>query len=363
MNQKAGMKINFGAGPARLPLEVRQALEASIREWGRSGLSLTEIPHRGRLFREILEEAGALIRELCGLDEEFEVLWLAGGGRAQFATIPMNLFRHPGEKAGFLDSGHWASEACAYARYYGEAEIISSSRDMGYRRLPPVPDALPPLRYVHFTANNTIHGSQYPEFPRLDSPLVADLSSDLFSRPRDYRQLDLFYAVAQKFLGMAGVCLVVIRRSLLETMRTDLPDYFSLRKQVEKSSLVNTPPVVAIGTALLYLRWYKARGLARCLEEIRNRALRLYAAIDRHPLFFTEVEREDRSYANLCFRLRHPENQPAFLAWLEQEYGIVGIDGHRSVGGLRVSLYHGIQDPELDRLLAALEDYQNQSLD
>src|SRR5690606_34117533 len=176
MNKPPQQRINFGAGPARLPLEVRQGLEASIRQWDNSGLSLTEIPHRGPVFRDILDEAESLVRELCGLDQDFKVLWLAGGGRAQFATIPMNLFRNPHEMAGFLDSGQWASEAYAYAKYFGRAEILSSSRDQGYRRLPGIPESMPPLRYLHFTSNNTIYGTQYTRFPELDAPLVADLS-------------------------------------------------------------------------------------------------------------------------------------------------------------------------------------------
>ncbi len=358
---KVRKKINFGAGPAPLPAEVKDALAASIHSVEDTGLSITEVPHRGPFFRQVLEEANALVRELCGLGQEVEVLWLPGGGRAQFALIPMNFIRGPQDRVAYLDSGAWAAEAYHYASYFGKAEIWASSKDQGYRQLPEIPDETPDFRYIHMTANNTIYGTQYAAYPRVDRPLVADLSSDIFSRERDYQRLDLFYAVAQKFLGVAGVCLLVVKKSFLQTAREDLPPFLSLKKQAEMNSMVNTPPVLAIYTALLYLRWYKAKSLSWCYEGLSRRAGRLYEEIERNSQLISDRRSEDRSRTNLCFQLRAPERQGHFLQWMEERYGIVGIEGHRSVGGLRVSLYHGIDDGDLDLLVQALQEYEHVS--
>src|ERR1043165_879378 len=285
-------KHYFGAGPAALPLSVLQETAHAVLDYNNSGISLLSIGHRDRAFLEIIEEANQLVLQLTGLSsEEYTVLWLQGGGRHQFAMLPMN-FLSEDEQAGYIDSGHWAHEAMQTAEYYGKAISLASSEEDNYTHLPQWPEELPAgLKYVHLTTNNTIYGTQWPEIPECPVPLVADMSSDIFSVRRDYSSCALIYAVAQKNFGPAGVTLVIAKRSFVESAARPLPDVLSYAGQMRAGSLLNTPPVAAIYTCLLMLRWTAQRGIDNIESENRNKAALLYQAIDASELFHRSEER------------------------------------------------------------------------
>ena len=265
-------KINFGGGPAALPQDVFQQASAAVLDYNGTDLSILEIPHRSKEFDAILDESVTLVKELCGIGDEYEVLWLHGGGRLQFAMIPMN-FLGENDTAGYIDSGHWAAEAAEYGMHYGGTDILSTSRDSNYKCLPEWPRKISDsLAYLHYTTNNTIYGTQWRNIPKCNVPLIADMSSDIFSKKMDYSNCSLFYAAAQKNIGPAGVTLVVIRKDMLDRIVRDLPPMLSYKAQVEQHSVLNTSPVFAIYTSLLTLRWTKAKGIDTIEQENRKKA-------------------------------------------------------------------------------------------
>lgn len=346
--------INFGPGPAALPAEVQEEAAAAVLDYASSGLSILEIPHRGRLFDAILEESKCLVRELAGLDDDYEVLWLQGGGRLQFAMVPMN-FLGPGKTAAYLDSDHWSYDALQHAACYGNTVVLSSSREEQYRVLPPWPETLPPdLAYIHLTTNNTIYGTQWRDIPHTEVPLVADMSSDIFSRQRDYKQFSLFYAVAQKNLGIAGVTLAVIRRDMLDKVRPGLPAILDYRQQVKHRSVVNTSPVYAIYVALLMLRWTKKRSIVALTRQNEEKAALLYDEITRNPLLYEVADPAYRSNMNVVFRCTNEISEKELIT-LCAANRITGIEGHRSVGGFRVSMYNAIGLEEVQELVRVLQ--------
>lgn len=354
-----GRKHYFGAGPAALPQVVLEGMSQAILSYADTGISLLSIPHRGPHFMAILEEANHLVLQLAGLSaDEYVVLWLQGGGRHQFAMLPMN-FLGDTETAGYVDSGHWAAAAMQYGGYYGTALSLASSKAAGYTHLPTWPDDLPEgLKYIHLTTNNTIYGTQWPELPQSDAPLFADMSSDIFSMKRDYRRCALFYAVAQKQLGPAGVTLVVARRSLLEQQVRPLPDALSYAAQAKANSVLNTPPVAAIYGCLLTLRWLAAQGLEQVEADNRAKAAMLYEAIDASPVFHCDVEPASRSLMNVVFRANNEADEQRFLQFA-QERNIEGIKGHRSVGGFRASLYNAVSMEDAAALAKAIRQFSN----
>lgn len=352
------LKINFNAGPGALPSVVLQQASQAILEYENSGLSILGVQHRGKHFDAILEEAKALVKELCGLNDDYEILWLHGGGRLQFSMIPMN-FLGENDEAGYIDSGFWASEAIEYANYYGKVNILSSSKTDNYMHLPQWPSLPKGLEYVHFTTNNTIYGTQFKNIPHTDAKLIADMSSDIFSMQRDYRNCDLFYAVAQKNIGAAGVTMVAIRKSMLQGEKRNLPPMLSYAAHVQKKSVLNTPPVFAIYTSLLTLRWTKERTIATMEAENRTKADILYEEIKRNSLFEGIVKEEDRSMMNVCFRIKDETFQKSFVGYCD-ENDIVGIEGHRTVGGLRVSLYNAITLQDVQQLVNVMKAFENQ---
>ncbi len=353
--------INFGSGPAALPPEVLQQASEAVIDYNDSGLSILEIPHRGSLMNSILEEASQLVKELCGLDDDYSVLWLQGGGRLQFSMLPMN-FLHEHKHAGYIDSGHWSSEAISYANYYGQTSIIASSKPENYRSLPALPPSLPPeLAYLHLTSNNTIYGTQWAELPTTSAPLIVDMSSDILSRARHYNRCSLFYAVAQKNIGPAGVTLVVLNNDFAKTARKDLPPFLSYSAQIKNNSVVNTPPVFAIYTSLLMLRWTKEISLHVLEEESIRKASMLYSELERNSFFEPVVkEQNHRSRMNVCFTANKINGiEQRFLDFCSQN-GIVGIDGHRSVGGFRASLYNAIRVQDVERLVVVMQEFEHQ---
>lgn len=359
--QKSPRKVNFGAGPAMLPEEVLAEASEAMCSFPESGMSVLEIPHRGKHFRAILEEAEDLVRELCGISSDYHVFWLQGG-RLQFAMVPMNFLDHT-SSAGYIDTGHWSGEAAAYARHYGAVEMVSSGKSSSYRRLPEWP-GLPAhsLAYLHCTTNNTIYGTQWPVIPAGHVPLIADMSSDIFSMKRDYHHCAMFYAVAQKNLGAAGNTLVVMHKDLLQRQVRDLPPILCYAAYAAERSLVNTPPVFTIYVSLLMLRWIKSRTIAALEQENREKASLLYREIDRNTLFCPAVEdAASRSLMNVCFRLADPGGEQAFIDICEQNH-IAGIAGHRSVGGFRASLYNAVTKDQVTALVAVMQAFEENNL-
>jgi phosphoserine aminotransferase len=353
-------KHYFGAGPAALPQGVLEEMAKATLDYNGNGVSLLSIPHRGPAFKAILEEANAMVLHLAGLSaDEYAVLWLQGGGRQQFAMLPMN-FLGEEETAGYLDSGHWAKAAMQSAEYYGRAIALASSEASAYTKLPAWPQEFPGgLKYIHLTANNTIYGTQWPLLPASEVPLIADMSSDIFSVKRDFSRCALFYAVAQKQLGPAGVTLVVGRRSLLESGVRRLPDVFSYAAQMRAGSVLNTPPVAAIYCCLLTLRWMAHRGLEHIEADNHAKAAMVYEAIDEGSIFYGVAEKESRSLTNVVFRARREEDEAAFLKYASAK-SIEGIKGHRSVGGFRASLYNAVSLKDADALASAIRNFETQ---
>lgn len=351
-------KINFNAGPAALPQEVLQQASEAVLNFKNTGLSVLEIPHRGKLFGEILEESKALVDELCCLKNNYEILWLQGGGRLQFCMIPMNFLKSSG-KAGFIQSGHWAAEAEKYAGYYGRTQILSSSKENNYNRLPDFPEYISgDFSYIHITTNNTVYGTQIPEIPESDTPLIADMSSDILSRKTDYDRCALFYAVAQKNLGAAGNTLVAIRKDFLEKGAENLPPMLSYREHAIQNSILNTPPVFSIYLSLLTLRWIKQKTLSVMEAENRQKAALLYQEIERNTLFRPLVpQSSDRSIMNLCFRGKSEETEKGFLDFCNKK-SITGIKGHRRAGGFRVSLYNAVSLAQVKEFIAVMEEFE-----
>lgn len=352
-------KINFNPGPAAIPQTVLKQAAAAVLDYDNSGQSILEIGHRSKAFDAILAESKQLVKELCGLGDDYEVLWLHGGGRLQFCMVPMN-FLNENETAGYIDSGAWSHEAIEYARYYGNTTILSSSRTYNYRRLPEWPDDMPQgLAYVHVTTNNTIYGTQWHHIPQCNTPLIADMSSDVFCCKRDYSNFDLFYAVAQKNIGAAGTTLVVLKRDMLKKIKRSIPPMLSYAEQVAKNSVLNTSPVFAIYTALLTLRWTKTKGMEAIEKENREKAALLYAELERNSLFIPLVDKDSRSMMNVCFSAMDEATQHAFSRYSE-ERNITGIEGHRSAGAFRASLYNAVTLRDVKALVDVMQEFEKQ---
>jgi phosphoserine aminotransferase len=351
-------KHNFSAGPAVLPASVlKEAGKAAVNYQG-MGLSLLELSHRGPEFTAILEEANALMREIIGLPENYHVLWLTGGASTQFFMTPMNLLNED-ETAAYVNTGVWADKAIKEAKAFGQVDVIASSKDKQYTFIPKdfkIPKA---AKYLHLTSNNTIYGTQMRKFPKSPVPIVCDMSSDFLSRPFKAEQFGLIYAGAQKNLGPAGTTVVIVRDDLLGTVKRHLPAMLDYRTFVKEDSMYNTPPVFPIYVSMLTLRWIKKSGGLKAMQrKNKAKALLLYDEIDRNPLFRGTVAEEDRSYMNICFVMNEK------YAALEKEFGqlceangMVGLKGHRSVGGFRASTYNALPQKSVQALVQLMRDF------
>jgi phosphoserine aminotransferase len=351
-------KINFNAGPAAMPPEVLHEMAKAVKAYKKTGISILELPHRGLDFREILQECNQLVKALCALGDDYEVLWLQGGGRMQFAMLPMN-YLTPDTAAAYIDSGHWANEAIAYALHYGTVKVVASSKENGYTTLPEWPKQLiGDSRYLHMTTNNTIYGTQYKEIPPITVPLVADMSSDILGVNRDYSRFDMFYAATQKNLGTPGLALVAIRKSFLEQAIHQLPPMLSYQAQIREKGILNTANVSATYVALLMLRWIKAKGLNHIIAENERKAALVYQTLLQSSLYVPYVTNaNDRSIMNAVFTLTDPSKENSLSQFCSQN-GIIGIEGHRSVGGFRVSLYNAIEYSSVETLCEVLREFE-----
>ena len=351
-----GVIHNFNAGPSILPRDVFEQASNAILNYNDTGLSILEIGHRTPIFQEVMDEARALVRELMQLDDDHEVLYLHGGASTQFMQVPMNLLDEK-ETAAYADTGVWSSKAIKEAKLFGRVEVVCSSKEAGYRSIPrdfAVPND---AKYFHITTNNTIYGTQWQTIPKTSNSLVADMSSDIFSRVVDFNAFDLIYAGAQKNMGPAGVNLVVVNKKCLGRVKRNIPTIMDYRNHVKEGSMLNTPPVFAIYVCMLTLRWLKSLGGIPAIEKINiEKAALLYAAIDENPLFKGTVTPEDRSKMNVCFVMNDPSLEAPFLQFVK-ENGIVGIKGHRLVGGFRASLYNALPKRSVEVLVELMKQF------
>jgi phosphoserine aminotransferase len=335
-------KHNFSAGPSILPQEVLEQAAEAVKNFNGMGLSLIEISHRSPEFGAVIDKARELVYELSGLNpDEYEVLFQHGGASTQFIATAWNLLRQNG-KAGFIDTGTWSSKAIKETRLFGEVDVIASSKENGYKNIPVNYHIPGDLDYLHITSNNTIYGTQYSQYPELNIPLVADMSSDIFSKDLDFSRFDLIYAGAQKNVGASGTTLVILKKSLIGQSGREIPSMLNYRVQAEKGSMFNTPSVFSIYVSMLYLQWLKDLGGIKAIEKRnREKAALLYEELDNNSNFIPYADKDSRSIMNVTFNLSDPGLKERFDK-LTAEAGIHAIKGHRSVGGYRASIYNAL---------------------
>lgn len=352
------MKHNFNAGPSILPKVVFEEAARAVIDYNNTGLSILEIGHRTPVFQAVMDEVRGLVKELMQLDDEHEVLFLHGGASTQFIQVPMNLLDEK-ECAAFTDTGVWSSKAIKEAKLYGKVEVVCSSKDASYNYIPKDFAVPNDAKYLHITTNNTIYGTQWQKIHKTSNSLVADMSSDIFSRVLDFNSFDLIYAGAQKNMGPAGVNLVVIRKSILGKLKRNIPTIMDYRNHIKEGSMLNTPPVFAIYVCLLTLRWLKENGGVAAMEKLNNaKAELLYNEIDRNALFEGTAQKEDRSKMNVCFIMKDTVLEESFLNYTKGK-DIVGIKGHRLVGGFRASLYNALPISSVEVLVKAMQDFED----
>ena len=351
-------KHNFYAGPSILSQYTIQKTADAIINFADTGLSVLEVSHRSKEFQAVMDEAVALVKELLEVPEGYSVLFLGGGASLQFCMVPFNLLK---KKAAYLETGTWAVNAIKEARLFGDVEVVASSKDANFSYIPKgytVPDD---VDYFHFTTNNTIYGTEMRFDPDVNVPLVADMSSDIFSRPIDVKKYDLIYAGAQKNLAPSGVTIVIVKDEALGHVDRPIPTMLNYETHVKKGSMFNTPPVLPIYSALMTLRYYKELGGVREIEKMdKAKAQKLYDAIDSSRMFEgTVTDPADRSIMNVCFVMKpeYKELEKEFIDFCSTK-GIVGIKGHRSVGGFRASLYNALPMESVEVLVDAMREFE-----
>ena len=351
-----GMVHNFNAGPSILPKPVFEEASQAILNFNDTGLSILEIGHRTPIFQEVMDEARALVRELMNLDDDHEVLYLHGGASTQFMQVPMNLLDDK-ETAAYTDTGVWSTKAIKEAKLFGKVEVVCSSRESNFTYIPKDFAVPNDAKYLHITTNNTIYGTQWQQIPKTSNSLVADMSSDILSRVLDFNSFDLIYAGAQKNVGAAGVNLLVVNKNILGKVKRTIPTILDYRNHIREGSMLNTPPVFAVYVCMLTLRWLKEQGGVAVMEKRNNeKAALLYKALDENPLFTGTANKEDRSRMNVCFVMNDPSLEQSFLQFTK-ENGIVGIKGHRLVGGFRASLYNALPLGSVQVLAGLMKEF------
>lgn len=343
-------KHNFSAGPSILPQEVLKASAEAVIELNNSGLSLLEISHRSKDFVDIMENARSLVLELLGLEGKgYKALFLQGGASMQFVMVALNLLE---KRAGYLNTGTWANNAINEARIFDDVHEVASSKDANYNYIPKGYEIPEDYDYFHCTSNNTIYGTQMKSFPKSPIPMVCDMSSDIFSRQLDFSKFDLIYAGAQKNMGAAGTTLVVVKEDILGKVSRKIPSILDYKVHISKGSMFNTPPVFSVYVSMLTMQWLKKMGGISAIEKINETKSRLiYSEIDLNPLFQGFTVKEDRSSMNATFNLVNDNLKETFETMIK-EAGISGLNGHRSVGGYRASIYNAMP---LDSVKALVE--------
>ncbi|MDD4609698.1 MAG: 3-phosphoserine/phosphohydroxythreonine transaminase [Bacteroidaceae bacterium] len=350
-------KHNFNAGPSMLPREVIEKTSQAVLDLNESGLSLMEISHRSKDFQAVIDEAVSLFKEILNIPAGYSVLFLGGGASLEFCMIPYNFLN---KKAAYLNTGAWAKKAMKEAKIFGEVVELASSADANYTYLPKGYTIPTDADYLHITTNNTIYGTEVRTDIDSPIPLVADMSSDIFSRPIDVSKYACIYGGAQKNVAPAGLTFVIIKEDALGKVNRAIPSMLDYKTHISKSSMFNTPPVLPIYTAMLNLRWIKANGGVAGMEKraIAKSEL-LYREIDRNPLFTGTVKKEDRSRMNICFVMdeAYKDLEASFLQFAT-ERGMVGVKGHRSVGGFRASCYNALPIESVQALVDCMQEFE-----
>ncbi len=347
---------NFNSGPAVLPAEVLQQASEAVINFDGLGLSILEIGHRTDWFKQVLEEGRSLMKEFMQLDDSYEVLYLHGGATTQFMQVPMNLLDDE-ETAAYCDNGIWGSKAINEAQLFGNVHVACSSKDKNHTYIPRELSVPQHSKYLHYTTNNTVEGTQWQFIPEANVPLIADMSSDIFSRKFPFSKFSLIYAGAQKNAGAAGVTIVVIKKDMLGRLQREIPPIMDYAKHIEANSLLNTPPVFAIYVSMLTLRWIKKEGgLEEMEKRTQERADLFYNTLDSLNAFMGKVYKRDRSLMNATFTIKDPELEKLFLDECKQN-GMIGIKGHRSIGGLRVSMYNALPLSSVKVLCDLMHDF------
>lgn len=352
-------KHNFSAGPCVLPESVlKQAAEAVINFDGLD-LSLLEISHRSKNFVAVVDKAVALVKDLLNVPDGYSILFLQGGASLQFSMVAQNLLKAEGGKAAYTDTGTWASNAIKEAKRFGQVDVLASSKDKNYNYIPKNYTVPADVDYFHCTSNNTIFGTQMKSFPKSAATMVCDMSSDIFSKPIDVSQFGLIYAGAQKNMGPAGATLVIVKDEILGKTGRNIPAMLDYRIHIEKESMYNTPPVYPIYVSMLNLQWLKDHGGVSWIEQINNqKAALIYNEMDRNPLFYGTVEKEDRSNMNACFLLHDEAAHQERFDKMWKAAGISGINGHRSVGGYRASMYNALSVESVQTLVDVMKELE-----
>jgi phosphoserine aminotransferase len=350
-------KHNFYAGPSILPQFTIENTAKAVIDFDGTGLSVLEISHRSKEFVAVMDQAQALFKELLKIPDGYTVLFLGGGASTQFAMVPFNLFR---KKAAYLNTGAWAKKAIKEAKLFGEVDVVGSSEDKNFNYIPKGYTIPEDADYFHITTNNTIYGTEIREDIDSPVPLVADMSSDIFSRTMDVSKYALIYGGAQKNLAPAGVTFVIVRHDLLGKVDRAIPTMLNYQTHIDKGSMFNTPPVLPVYSALQTLKWLKNMGGIEVMEKMNiEKASILYNEIDRNKLFVGTVAKEDRSLMNICFVMAegYEELETEFYQFASSK-GMVGIKGHRSVGGFRASTYNALPKSSVEALIECMKEFE-----
>lgn len=355
------IKHNFYAGPSILPDYTVEKTAEAVRDFAGTGISLMSISHRSKEFVAVMDEAQALFKKLLNIPDGYSVLFLGGGASTQFAMVPFNLFN---KKAAYLNTGAWSKKAIKEAKLFGEVDVVASSEDKTFNFIPKGYKIPEDADYFHITTNNTIYGTEIKHDMDSPVPLVADMSSDILSRPVDVSKYVLIYGGAQKNLAPAGVTFVIIRNDILGKVDRNIPTMLNYQTHIDKSSMFNTPPVLPVFAALQTLKWIDARGGVEKMHEYnQQKATLLYNEIDRNSLFKgTVTNKDDRSLMNICFVMNEgfEDKEKAFLDFATAR-GMVGIKGHRSVGGFRASTYNALPIESVEALVQCMQDFENEN--
>lgn len=359
-----GRKYNFSAGPAMVPVEVLERAQSEMLDWRGSGMSVMEMSHRGKEYMSIAQQAEADLREILSVPDNYKVLFLQGGASSQFSMVPMNLLSQAGEAVDYLNTGTWSKKAIAEAAHYADVNVVASSEDTNFSNIPAFdgwklnPDA----KYFHYTPNETIGGVEFHWIPEVgDVPMVADMSSTILSRPLDVSKYGVIYAGAQKNMGPAGLTLVIVRDDLITQAIDGTPAMFNYATLANNDSMYNTPPTYAWYLAGLVFQWIKGKGGLGAMAEINQRkALKLYDAIDASSFYTSPVDENCRSWMNIPFTLANPELDGEFLTQAG-ERGLLSLKGHRSVGGMRASIYNAMPESGVEALVAFMRKFEKEN--
>jgi phosphoserine aminotransferase len=350
---------NFNSGPSILPQSVLDQASKAIHNFNGTGLSILEIGHRTSHFQEVLNQAIGSVKRLMDLDDSYEVLFLHGGATTQFMQVPMNLL-DDNETAAYCDNGIWGNKALKEAAMFGNVVVAASSADKNHTYIPKNLSIPNNASYLHITTNNTVEGTQWHAYPAVSIPLIGDMSSDIFSRPTNFKQFSLIYAGAQKNMGAAGVNLMVVKKDILGKIKRKIPTIMNYQKHIEAGSLMNTPPVFAVYVSMLTLQWIEAEGgLVEMGRRAKERANLLYSTIDRLPFYKTTVAKEDRSEMNAVFFIEDENLQNLFLEECKKA-GFIGVKGYRTVGGIRVSMYNALPLSSVQAMTDLMQSFAQQ---